>query len=71
MAMRMIPYSRFPVVPSKEPCWFIRYESGGSVYFSTTKFDSADNHKYAKLRPEAFGNLDALKEGEGGFIQIV
>ncbi|XP_072033944.1 cysteine--tRNA ligase, cytoplasmic-like [Amphiura filiformis] len=41
------------------------YESNGSVYFSTTKFDSDPDHHYAKLVPEAFGNQAALQEGEG------
>ena len=43
----------------------IRYESNGSVYFTTNKFDSASDHHYAKLVPEAFGNQAALQEGEG------
>ncbi len=41
------------------------YESKGSVYFDTDKFDSSDKHFYAKLVPEAFGDNKALAEGEG------
>jgi cysteinyl-tRNA synthetase len=41
------------------------YESNGSVYFDVQKFNSAENHKYAKLEPTNFGNLDLLAEGEG------
>ena len=29
------------------------YESNGSVYFDTIKFDKTPNHYYAKLVPEA------------------
>lgn len=41
------------------------YESGGSVYFDVGKFDAEPNHYYAKLVPEAYGNQEALEEGEG------
>uniref|UniRef100_A0AAY4DC53 cysteine--tRNA ligase n=1 Tax=Denticeps clupeoides TaxID=299321 RepID=A0AAY4DC53_9TELE len=41
------------------------YESNGSVYFDTAKFDSSHNHSYAKLVPEAVGDQKALEEGEG------
>ncbi|XP_072171919.1 cysteine--tRNA ligase, cytoplasmic-like [Diadema setosum] len=41
------------------------YESNGSVYFATSKFDGSDAHHYAKLVPEAYGDQDALAEGEG------
>ncbi|KAI1903982.1 hypothetical protein AGOR_G00001000, partial [Albula goreensis] len=41
------------------------YESNGSVYFNTAKFDSSDKHSYAKLVPEAVGDQKALQEGEG------
>lgn len=41
------------------------YESGGSVYFNTLKFSDSADHFYAKLVPEAFGDKDALQEGEG------
>ncbi|XP_078457612.1 cysteine--tRNA ligase, cytoplasmic [Lampetra planeri] len=41
------------------------YESGGSVYFDTAKFDSSERHSYAKLVPEAVGDHKALHEGEG------
>lgn len=42
-----------------------RYESNGSVYFDTAKFDSNPKHSYAKLVPEAVGDQKALQEGEG------
>ena len=45
------------------PC---RYESNGSVYFDVVKFSLDPNHSYAKLVPEAVGDLQALAEGEGG-----
>ncbi len=41
------------------------YESKGSVYFNTLKFDQSKDHYYAKLLPEAFGDSKALAEGEG------
>lgn len=41
------------------------YESKGSVYFNTVKFDETKDHYYAKLLPEAFGDSQALAEGEG------
>ena len=41
------------------------YEAQGSVYFDTRAFDASDAHHYAKLRPEAVGDLHALAEGEG------
>ncbi|XP_063326337.1 cysteine--tRNA ligase, cytoplasmic isoform X2 [Pelmatolapia mariae] len=41
------------------------YESNGSVYFDTLKFDSSPQHSYAKLVPEAVGDQKALQEGEG------
>lgn len=44
--------------------WF-RYESQGSVYFDTVKYSKSDDHYYAKLVPEAFGDSKALAEGEG------
>lgn len=47
-------------------CSFLtRYESNGSVYFDTAKFDSCPAHSYAKLVPEAVGDQKALQEGEG------
>jgi len=45
------------------------YESNGSVYFDTMKFATSPSHEYAKLVPEAVGNLDALAEGEGDLSQ--
>lgn len=41
------------------------YESASSVYFSTTKFDSAPGHHYCKLEPWSKGNTSLLTEGEG------
>lgn len=41
------------------------YESNGSVYFDVSKFDSKEQHHYAKLVPEAFGDTAQLQEGEG------
>ncbi|XP_033841246.1 cysteine--tRNA ligase, cytoplasmic isoform X1 [Periophthalmus magnuspinnatus] len=41
------------------------YESNGSVYFDTAKFDGSPQHSYAKLVPEAVGDQKALQEGEG------
>nr|XP_057933616.1 cysteine--tRNA ligase, cytoplasmic isoform X2 [Doryrhamphus excisus] len=41
------------------------YESNGSVYFNTAKFDASAQHSYAKLVPEAVGDQKALEEGEG------
>uniref|UniRef100_A0A8C2ZA49 Cysteine--tRNA ligase, cytoplasmic n=1 Tax=Cyclopterus lumpus TaxID=8103 RepID=A0A8C2ZA49_CYCLU len=41
------------------------YESSGSVYFDTVKFDSGPQHSYGKLVPEAVGDQKALQEGEG------
>ena len=34
------------------------------------KFASSGKHEYAKLVPEAVGDLDALAEGEGNTSQI-
>lgn len=55
--------------------WFSRYEANGSVYFDTIKFGSSGKHAYARLVPEAVGDMEALAEGEGkkkmnAFIQI-
>lgn len=47
---------------------FCRYESNGSVYFDTSKFDTSPQHSYAKLVPEAVGDQKALQEGEGTFL---
>ena len=43
---------------------WLRYESAGSVYFDTKAFSAS--HDYAKLVPEAVGDMSALQEGEGG-----
>ncbi|KAL9955644.1 hypothetical protein ACROYT_G036997 [Oculina patagonica] len=45
------------------------YECNGSVYFDTIKFGSSGKHTYAKLVPEAVGDLEALAEGEGELSQ--
>lgn len=37
----------------------------GSVYFDTSKFDSAANHDYAKCQPWNKGKLDLIEDGEG------
>lgn len=42
-----------------------RYESNGSVYFDTVKFNESPGHSYGKLVPEAIGDLKKLQEGEG------
>jgi len=41
------------------------YESNGSVYFDTLTYAASWEHTYAKLVPEAVGNLQALQDGEG------
>uniref|UniRef100_A0A3P9HMY4 Cysteine--tRNA ligase, cytoplasmic n=1 Tax=Oryzias latipes TaxID=8090 RepID=A0A3P9HMY4_ORYLA len=41
------------------------YESNGSVYFDTAKFEASPQHSYGKLVPEAVGDQKALQEGEG------
>ena len=51
------------IMIQKFPC---RYESNGSVYFDVVKFSLDPTHTYAKLVPEAVGDLQALAEGEGG-----
>lgn len=43
------------------------YEANGSVYFDTNKFSQDERHFYAKLVPEAYGDAQALQEGEGQF----
>lgn len=45
--------------------FYCSYESNGSVYFDTAKFDASSGHSYAKLVPEAVGDQKALQEGEG------
>jgi len=41
------------------------YESNGSVYFDTKKFNESPSHSYGKLEPWSTQNLDLLQEGEG------
>lgn len=43
----------------------LAYESKGSVYFDVGAFDKRNNHYYAKLVPEAYGDASCLQEGEG------
>ncbi|XP_052738047.1 cysteine--tRNA ligase, cytoplasmic [Bicyclus anynana] len=43
----------------------LAYESNGSVYFNVSEFDSKDQHHYARLVPEAYGDTKSLQEGEG------
>lgn len=43
----------------------LAYVSNQSVYFNVNVFDSKENHSYAKLVPEAYGDLKSLEEGEG------
>ena len=43
----------------------LAYESNGSVYFDVSSFDSKNNHFYAKLVPEAYGDCKSLQDGEG------
>lgn len=43
----------------------LAYEANGSVYFDVNTFDKRDNHHYAKLVPEAYGDAACLAEGEG------
>jgi cysteinyl-tRNA synthetase len=47
------------------------YESEGSVYFDTFKFDNADGHDYAKLEPWSKGNRELLEDGEGPYGKLV
>lgn len=41
------------------------YEVNGSVYFDVGGFDKIDQHHYAKLVPEAYGDTSAINEAEG------
>ncbi|KAI8618532.1 tRNA synthetases class I (C) catalytic domain-containing protein [Chytriomyces sp. MP71] len=41
------------------------YESEGSVYFDTHRFDKDPAHFYAKLEPWSASNMKLLQEGEG------
>lgn len=43
----------------------LAYEADGSVYFDVSSFDSKSHHHYAKLVPEAYGDMKSLHEGEG------
>ncbi|XP_055904934.1 cysteine--tRNA ligase, cytoplasmic [Eupeodes corollae] len=43
----------------------LAYPANGSVYFDVNGFDKKQNHHYAKLVPEAYGDTKSLQEGEG------
>ncbi|XP_058129331.1 cysteine--tRNA ligase, cytoplasmic [Anopheles ziemanni] len=43
----------------------LAYEANGSVYFDVAGFDRKEQHYYAKLVPEAYGDAKQLQEGEG------
>ncbi|GBP43426.1 Cysteine--tRNA ligase, cytoplasmic [Eumeta japonica] len=43
----------------------LAYESNGSVYFHVNEFDNREKHHYARLVPEAYGDVRSLQEGEG------
>uniref|UniRef100_U5EX84 Cysteine--tRNA ligase, cytoplasmic n=1 Tax=Corethrella appendiculata TaxID=1370023 RepID=U5EX84_9DIPT len=43
----------------------LAYEANGSVYFDVGGFDRREKHHYAKLVPEAYGDMKSLQEGEG------
>lgn len=51
----------------------LAYESEGSVWFNTTKFEGAEGdegsdgwkHTYAKIAPWSKGNRELLEDGEG------
>lgn len=46
------------------------YASNGSVYFDVESFNAAPDHFYAKLVPEAYGDVKSLQEGEGMFCNF-
>ncbi|KAF5287145.1 hypothetical protein FQR65_LT12331 [Abscondita terminalis] len=46
------------------------YEANGSVYFDVAAFDKREQHFYAKLVPEAYGDTNSLQEGEGDLTTI-
>ena len=50
---------------SLPPSLLLSYVSNGSVYFDVARFSSSPDHHYAKLVPEAVGDMKALAEGEG------
>ncbi|CDH48408.1 cysteinyl-trna synthetase [Lichtheimia corymbifera JMRC:FSU:9682] len=41
------------------------YAASGSVYFDTARFDSQENHDYAKLAPWSKGDMALIEDGEG------
>lgn len=43
----------------------LAYVANGSVYFDVVAFDRREQHHYAKLVPEAYGDMNSLQEGEG------
>ena len=52
-------------------CMLYRYEANGSVYFDVVKFSSSPDHTYAKLVPEAVGDITVLAEGEGKWVWLL
>ena len=59
-----IYFYSFHLSPLLSPS-LLSYESNGSVYFDVARFSSSPDHHYAKLVPEAVGDMKALAEGEG------
>lgn len=49
----------------------LAYVANGSVYFNVGQFDSKENHYYAKLVPEAYGDKNLLLEGEGKYLYVI
>jgi len=48
----------------------LAYESNGSIYFDVNKFDKQEEHSYARLVPEAYGDTSSLEEGEGKLLPV-
>ncbi|KAF2905309.1 hypothetical protein ILUMI_00863 [Ignelater luminosus] len=46
------------------------YVANGSVYFDVGSFDKKEEHFYAKLVPEAYGDTYSLQEGEGDLTTL-
>ena len=40
------------------------------MYFDVVRFSSSAEHRYAKLVPEAVGDVTALAEGEGEAVWL-
>lgn len=47
------------------------YESKGSVYFDVEAYSADPDHSYAKLKPTAVGDAQALADGEGVLVGAV